>query len=205
MAQWFKPGLRSLSTGTSWLGAVTATLHSSTLAPSAEWATVSQLTAGSELATGGGYVSGGKLLTSLTSTYTTGSAWSAVRANSTAYAVGDVVRQTSGAGLYRCTAAGTTASSVPTYNATAGFVTSDGTATFEYVGAGIVVLGAATISWPAATFQGVRYLVLSERTSGTASAQPLLGYVDLGSDKAGQGGSFDVTWSAQGVLQIFTP
>lgn len=206
MAIWFRSGTRALATGTSWTsGVITATLHSSTLAPSLEWANVSQLTA-SELATGSGYTVGGKVLAGCTATYTTANSWTGIRANSAAVAVGDLLRPNPGNGfIYRVIVAGTTAASYSAWGTSTGTVVTDGTAQLELAGGGVLVLDAANPQWTTATFAGVRYLVLSERTSGTAASQPLLGYIDFVTDRTGQGGTFEVDFAAQGVLQIVVP
>src|SRR5262245_48422942 len=58
--------------------------------------------------TGTGYSAGGATLASKTITYTAANSWGTQWAASTAYAVGDIVRPTSGNGhLFRATVAGT--------------------------------------------------------------------------------------------------
>ncbi len=183
---------------------IRVTLHSSAYTPNLDSAYVSSLT--SELATGGGYTSGGQSLASKTATYTAANSWGTSRANSTAYAVDRVVRPATGNGfLYRCAVAGTSAGTVTTLSTVVGQTTVDGTVTWENVGRGILVLDAADVSWSAASFTGVRYLVLSDRTPGTAATQPLIGLVDFVTDQAGQGGTFTEQWSDQGILHLFMP
>lgn len=184
---------------------IRVTLHSSAYAPALDThAYVSSLT--SELATGGGYTSGGQSLASKTAVVTAANSWGTSRASSTAYAVDRVVRPATGNGfLYRCVIAGTSASTVTSLSTVVGQTTVDGTVTWENVGRAILVLDAADVAWAAASFVGVRYLVLSDRTPGTAATQPLVALVDFGTDQAGQGGTFTEQWSDQGIVHMFMP
>jgi hypothetical protein len=60
----------------------------------------------------------------------------ATRANSTAYVVGNLVVDAAGTHVFRCTTAGTSASSAPTFNTAAiGNTTTDGTVTWTYIAA----------------------------------------------------------------------
>jgi hypothetical protein len=168
------------------------TLHTSTYTPNQDThAYVSDLT--NELSTAGGYTAGGLAIVSPTMTFTAANSWATQRANSTAYAVDDVVRPATGNGLlYRCAVAGTSGAGLPTYSTVLGRETSDGTVTWETVGSGIVVAGCSDPNWTTATFGPCRYAVLSDRTPGTAATQPLLGYIDFVSDKTGGGGNFTI-------------
>ncbi len=179
------------------------TLHTSTYSPSkTAHDFVNDLT--NELATANGYTAGGVVSTA-SRTLTVANSWGTSRANSTAYTVGTVVRPASGNGLlYRCVVAGTSGGSVPTYGTVVGGSTTDGTVTWECVGSAIVVITTASPVWAASTFVA-RYAVLSYRSAGTAATQPLLCYIDFGSDKTGQGGAFTVTLPTQGVLHFFLP
>ena len=182
------------------------TLHTSTYTPNPDThAYVSSLT--NELGTAGGYTAGGLAAGSVTVTYTAANSWGTSRANSTAYVVDDVVRPASGNGfLYRCSVAGTSGGGLPTYSTVLGGSTTDGTVTWETVGAGIVVFDLADPSWATATFGPCRYAVLSDRQTGVAGTSPLIGYVDFVVDKTGGGGTFTVTLSATlGFLHIFMP
>lgn len=173
------------------------TQHTSSYTPNQDThAFVSDLT--NELATGGGYtqgtVSGGGLaIASPTMTYTAANSWGVSRANSTAYVLGDVVRPASGNGfLYMATSSGTTAGTIPTYPTVLGQSVTDGGVVWECIGSGITVFGCSDPSWSSATFGPARYAVLSDRTSGNNSTNPLIGYVDYGSDKTGGGLAFTV-------------
>jgi hypothetical protein len=183
---------------------MTWTLHTSTYTPDrVAHAYVSSLT--NELATGGGYTSGGIAAGLITRTVTAANSWGTSRANTTAYAVGDVVRPASANGfLYRCVIAGTSGGAPPTFSTVMGQVTTDGTVTWETYGTAIIVFTAASNpSWASASFTGVRYLVLSDRTTGVAATEPLIGITDFVTDQAGAGGTFLVNpHPTLGILHI---
>lgn len=185
---------------------ICVTLHTSSYSPNLDThAYVSDLS--SELATGSGYTLGGVRVTAPTRTFTAANSWVTTRANSTAYALNKVVRPASANGfLYQCVVAGTSGGSVPTFPTTVGVTVADGGVTWSCVGQGVVVFAAANVQWPGATFSGVRYLVLSDRTPATAATQPLLAVHDYGSNQAGAGGVFTHSWeSPDGILHFFTP
>lgn len=182
------------------------TLHTSTYTPNFDThAYVSDLT--NELGAGGGYTvgtaSGGGLAASTpTMTFTAANSWGVSRANSTAYNVGDVYRPATGNGfLYRCVVAGTSAASPPTFGTVLGGSTTDGTATFEMVGSGIVVVNVADPVWATFTAGPCRYAVLSDRTPGTNATDPLVCLVDFVTDKTGGGGNFTI--DVNGTLGLF--
>lgn len=184
------------------------TLHTSAYTPNRQTHDfVDDLTG--ELATGAGYTAGGVTVAG-SRTLTVANSWGTQRANSTAYTVGTIVRPATGNGfLYRATNSGTTGASVPAFPTVVGQTVLDGAAgtgvTWECVGSAIVVFDTADPVWPAASFTGVRYAVLSERTPATAAAQRLIGYIDFTSDRAGQGGSFTITLNAQGAFHFLIP
>lgn len=181
------------------------TAHTSTYTPNLDThAYVSDLT--NELSTGGGYTSGGFAVTLSAPTYTAANSWGTSRANSTGYAVGDVVRPATGNGyLYQATTGGTTAGTIPTYPTVVGQTVVDGGVTWTNVGKGIIVLTGTNLSQSSFTAGPFRYLVLSDRTAGTAATQPVVGLFDAGSDKTGGGGNLDFGFNAQGILQVFVP
>lgn len=166
------------------------TLHTSTFSPNYDTlAYVSDLS--NELGTGGGYTSGGLAIASPTMTYTAANSFGTQRANTTAYVLGQVVRPATGNGfLYRCSAAGTSAGSPPTFNTVIGGSTTDNTVTWECIGSGIVTISCANVVWGSATFGPCRYAVLSDRSTGVAATEPVVAVIDFGVDKTGGGGNF---------------
>jgi hypothetical protein len=157
------------------------------------WIYESAMTASTELGTGGGYTAGGLAVAGRSMTYTAANSWSTQRANSTAYAVDDVVRPASGNGfLYRCAVAGTSGGSLPTYSTVLGRETTDGTVTWETVGSGIVVMAATDPNWTTATFGPCRFAVFIDTQTGAAATNPIIGYINFGSDKTGGGGNFTI-------------
>lgn len=205
MAQWYRQALsKSLNKEWDWdSDAITVTLHTASYTPNLDTHDyVDDLT--NELANGSGYTTGGVVLSSLTRTYTAANSWATTAATSTAYALGRVVRPTSGNGfLYRAAVAGTSGGSAPTWGTVVGGTTTDGGVTWENVGSGVIVLDAADPSWATFSAGPFRYAVFSDRTPGTAGTQPLLGITDFGSNQTGGGGPYSVQFSDQGVFQIF--
>lgn len=182
------------------------TLHTSAYVPNLDThAHVSDLT--NELGTGGGYTVGGLAIASPAMQSIAANNWSVARANSTPYAVGDVYRPAVGNGwLYRCVVAGTSAAAPPAFATALGTTFADGGATFEAVGKGIVTFKCSNPSWATATFGPCRYAVLSDRQTGVAATEPLIGLIDFGIDKTAGGDVFQVTLnSTQGVLTYFIP
>jgi hypothetical protein len=208
MAQWYRQALsKFLNKEADWdSDAITVTLHTSSYTPNLDThAYVSDLT--NELGTAGGYTAGGLTLSSLTRTYTAANSWGTSRANSTAYALGDVIRPATGNGfLYRCAVAGTSAGTTTTLGTVLGRETTDGTAVWENVGSGVIALDAADPTWSSPFTAGpFRYAAISDRTPGTAATQPLCGLIDFTSNQTGGGGAFQITFNSQGVLLIFIP
>jgi hypothetical protein len=208
MAQWYRNGLAQSMTAKSvdWdSDTLKLTLHTSTYTPNLDTHVfVSDLT--NELASSAGYTTAGVTLTSPTVTYTAANSWGTSRANSTAYALGAIIRPASANGfLYQVSVAGTSAAAPPTFPLFVGLTVVDGSATLTCVGKGIIVLDAADVSWSTATFTGVRYGVISDRTPGTAATQPLLGLIDFVTDQAGGGGAFTIVFDTQGILQLLIP
>lgn len=62
------------------------------------------------------------------------------------------------------------------------------------------VFDADDTTWTTATITA-RGAVLYKDT-GTPSTSPLIGYIDFGSDKVSTGGSFTITWNAEGIINV---
>ncbi len=112
------------------------------------WSTIS-----ADEITGTGYVAGGATLAGVTLTLTPANTWATARASTTTYAVGAVVRPATANGyLYRCTVAGKTGSTIPTFPTALGLTVTDGTVTWSTMGADIIVLKSTPAQWTGATF-----------------------------------------------------
>jgi hypothetical protein len=148
---------------------------------------------------GTGYTAGGKALSNVTITVTAADSWSIQRADSTAYAVGDVVRPATGNGhLYRCIVAGTTASSPPTFPTVSGQTVTDGTVTWAEYGTSFWQFDADDVVWTSSTITA-RYAIVYYST-GVASTSPLLSLLDFESNQSSSSGDFRITWHALGIL-----
>jgi hypothetical protein len=159
-------------------------LHTSTYTPSDAHDFQNDLT--NEVATLNGYTAGGVTLGTKTRVYTVANSWGTSRANSTAYAVGDVVRPATGnTFLYVCVVAGTSGAGLPTYSTIVGQDTTDGTVTWSTAGTGITVLSSANAVWTLTGTVTFRYSVLVDTQTGTAATNPLIAYSDYSSDQAG--------------------
>lgn len=208
MAQWYRQALsKALNKEWDWdTDAITLTLHTATYTPNLDThAYVSDLT--NELAAGSGYSTGGIVLGSCARVTTAANSWATQRANTTAYAVGDVVRPSTGNGfLYRCAVAGTSAGSPPTFGTVLGRETADNTVIWENVGSGIIQMTCANGVFNSPFSAGpFRYAAVSDRTPGTAATQPLIGLIDFGSNQTGGGGALNVNFNTNGALLIFIP
>ena len=159
-----------------------------------------------ELSTAGGYTAGGISAGLITRTVTAANSWGVQRAASTAYLVGDVVRPVSANGfIYRATNSGTTGAGLPTYPTIMGQTVVDSGVTWECYGIAIVVFTAANNpSWTlTAGVTTIRYLVLSDRTTGVTSTEPLIGITDFVTDQSGGCGTWLVSPHASlGILHI---
>lgn len=176
-----------------------ATLHTSAYTPNLDThAYVSDLAG--EVAAGGGYSTGGVTVAG-TISYVAANSWAAQRANSTAYAVGDIRRPATGNGfLYRCVVAGTSGGTIPTYPTVPGTTVVDGGVTWTCFGHGALLFDITDPAWATFSAGPFRYLVISDRTPGTAATQPLIALGDWGTDQTGGGGSFTVQVDASGLL-----
>lgn len=153
---------------------------------------------------GTGYTAGGATLASKTITYTAADSWGTARANSTAYAVGDVVRPATPNGhLYRCIIAGTSGGSPPTFPTVSGNTVADGTVTWAEIGRGITQVDAADTTWPGSTITARKAVVY--RSTGTDSTSPLFVLQDFGADVSTTAGTFQITWHALGLWVHSSP
>jgi hypothetical protein len=179
---------------------IVATLHSSSYVPQPDTdAYVSDLSG--ELLTGLGYTAGGQVLGGRAASYVPANSWADIWAPVTVYVTGQIVRPITPNGqLYRCITGGTSGASVPSFPAE-GLTVTDGSVTWAAVGPGGISLAASTLQWPgfSASF---RYLVVSDRTPSSASAQPLIALGDMGSVATGTGGPFSVTFDQMGALVL---
>lgn len=87
---------------------------------------------------------------------------------------------------------------------TAGGYTAGGLAlsgvTWTYsAGSNTWTLDAADTEWSTASFSA-RIAVLYVDTAGASSTDPLIGYIDFGSDKTADGGPFKLQWNASGIF-----
>lgn len=166
------------------------------------------VTAAGTEAAGSGYTAGGATLGSKTVTYTAANSWTTQRANSTAYALGDVIRPATGNGyVYQAVVAGTSGGSIPTYPTVIGTTVTDGGVTWVCQGTGVLVVDAADPSWTTSnpgTLAGA-YIVFYKDT-GTPSTSPVIVLWDLGGTQtASNGGPFTATLdSTEGLLTMFT-
>lgn len=179
-----------------------ASLHTSTysLAINADQF-VSDLT--NELSTASGYTAGGATVTG-SFALTAANSWASQWAASTAFTVGQVRRPTTGNGfLYRVVVAGTSSGSAPTFPTVVGTTVTDGGVTWLCIGSAVVVLDLTDATlWSSFSAGPYRYLVISDRTPGTAATQPLICVFNFGSDQTGGGGNFDLATPVEGILTI---
>lgn len=156
--------------------------------------------------TGTNYTAGGTTLASKTVTVTAANSWATAWATGHAYAVGDIVRPTTGNGhLFRCIVAGTShATTEPTWPTVSGQTVVDNTVTWAEIGRGVTQLDAADPSWASATISGIRYAVIYKDT-GTGSTSPLLWLIDFGADQQVTNGTFSIVLAALGIETFSTP
>ncbi|MFI7547210.1 hypothetical protein [Actinoplanes sp. NPDC049599] len=163
---------------------------------------VSDLT--DELSTAGGYTAGGATVTG-SFALTVANSWASTHATATAVPLGAVRRPSTGNGyLYRAVVAGTTGGTAPTWPTVVGTTVIDGGVTWLCIGTAVVVLDLGdTTLWAAPFTAGPwRYLVVSDRTPGSASTQPLVCVFDFGTDQTGGGGAYDLATPVEGILTI---
>lgn len=149
-------------------------------------------------ATGTNWSAGGQTLGSVTLTRTVANSWPTARANSTAYALGDIVRPASGNGhLYRCVAAGTSHSSIPTYPTTPGkTVVETGGVEWAECGTAGIVFDAADVSVATVTLTA-RYFVIYDDTH---ASDALFLLYDPGTSVAPVAGTLTIPWPTNGIF-----
>lgn len=153
---------------------------------------------------GAGYSTGGATLGSKTITYTAANSWATTWATGTAYAVGDIVRPTSGnTHLYVCIVAGTShGSTEPTWPTVSGQTVTDNTVTWAEIGSGVTQIDAGDPSFTTATISDIRYGVGYKSGGG----DPLLWLVDF-ADGPFSVSSGTFTWNIHtlGIYYFATP
>lgn len=150
---------------------------------------------------GTGYTAGGTALASKTNVVTlaaSAAAWAA----DTPYVQGDVVRAVSSNGhVFRCTTAGTSDSTEPTWNVGTLRETAEvGAVNWVEFGAAIIVLDAANPEWPDSSIEAWRGVVY--RDTGAAATSQLLGFVDFNAAKISTDGTFEVRIDDRGILRV---
>lgn len=155
-----------------------------------------------EVANSGTYAAGGATLASKTATLTVANSFGISRANSTAYAVGDLYRPASANGwIYQCIAAGTSAAAPPTFTTVPGDDFADGTATFTNKGRAIFVIDFADPQWT--SFTGAARTIVIYKSTGTASTSPLIGYDTFAADVTATNGTFTYQVDSDGFALFF--
>ncbi|WP_405149442.1 hypothetical protein OG589_14540 [Sphaerisporangium sp. NBC_01403] len=169
---------------------------------------MSDVLAAATEAIGSGYTARGATLGTKAISYTAANSWSTSRANSTAYAAGDVVRPATGNGyVYQATNAGTSGGTIPTYPTVIGQTVTDGGVTWACAGRGVLLLKSADPSWTTSNpgTLAAAYIVFYKDT-GTDSTSPVILMWDLGGTQtASNGGAFTAQEDAgEGLLVMFT-
>lgn len=62
------------------------------------------------------------------------------------------------------------------------------------------VFDADDVSWTSSTITARGAVIYKD--SGVASTSPLIAYIDFGSDKSSSNGTFQITWAAEGILNL---
>ena len=64
-----------------------------------------------------------------------------------------------------------------------------------------ITLSANNPSWPNSTLTAY-YAIIYDATPSTAATQPLIAYVNFGGAESDTSGTFEIQWSASGIVQI---
>lgn len=62
------------------------------------------------------------------------------------------------------------------------------------------VFDAADTTWTTSTITARAAIIY--KSTGTPSTSPLIAYIDFGTDKTSDGGTFQITWNSEGILNI---
>lgn len=157
--------------------------------------TLSDIT--NEVAAAGGYSTGGVTLTTKLVTVTPADSWAVARANSTAYALGDIVRPATPNGfVYIAAVAGTSGGAPPTFSTTLNRETADGSVVWCTVGRAVVTLDCDDPSWATATITARNCHIY--KSTGVAGTSVLIAVGQFDVDAVSTGGTFLVTIPAAG-------
>lgn len=74
------------------------------------------------------------------------------------------------------------------------------TSTYD-AGTNVITLDAADVTWASSTITA-RYAVLYDASGGSAATNPLIGYVDFGTDQSSSNGDFTITWDSTGIVRV---
>lgn len=171
-----------------------ATLHAAAYAPNLATDDFAN-DATNELTTASGYTAGGVTLANPSLTVVAANSWSKVRANSTAYRLGEIIRPASTNGfVYRVSTAGTSGGSPPTFPTVVGVDVADGTAVITCVGTKVLRFTTDPVVWAAPFAAGpFQRVVISDTTPGTAATNPLMFVASYAAPQTGADGSWTIT------------
>ncbi|HEX8609330.1 MAG TPA: hypothetical protein VF679_11875 [Pedobacter sp.] len=62
------------------------------------------------------------------------------------------------------------------------------------------VFDADDVSWTTSTITARGAVIY--KSTGTASTSPIIAYIDFGADKTSTAGTFQITWAAEGILNL---
>jgi len=156
-----------------------------------------------ELSSAGGYITGGKVVSSVSAIYTKASSATAWVTGAT-YALGDIIKSTTDNNhVYRCIGAGTASSIEPVWTTTSQVQQPlDATVTWVEFGIGYVAVDCNDIVWTSVTtgIVDAYYGIIYDSSPGTAGTNPLIALIDFGANKtADNGGTFTVTINSNGI------
>lgn len=79
-----------------------------------------------------------------------------------------------------------------------GYTTGGATLASKTLAAG--VFDAADVTWPTSTITARGAVIY--KSTGTAANDPLIAYIDFGSDKSSSSGTFTIAWNASGISSL---